>query len=150
MLVDITKERVLPLKIPQNVGAYSTRLNILRGNWDYYAEFAYKINDPKNVTNETEINYVGNAFKNSITYSKRGFGFSAELHRIDNMAFKSDRDKDDIEKAYWINYIPTLSKQHTYSLLALYLATQYYGEIGIQSDIFIKFKKGSMLGKIWN
>ena len=138
----------IAFKIPQNVGAYSTRLNILRGNWDYYAEFAYKINDPKNVTNETEINYAsGNAFKNSITYSKRGFGFSAELHRIDNMAFKSDRDKDDIEKAYWINYIPTLSKQHTYSLLALYpYATQYYGEIGIQSDIFIKFKKGSMLG----
>ena len=32
--------------IPQNVAAYAGRLNILNGGWNYYGEFAYKINDP--------------------------------------------------------------------------------------------------------
>ncbi len=82
---------------------------------------------------------------NNITFSKRGFGFSAELHRIDNMNFKSDRDKDG--KAYIINYIPALSKPHAYSLLALYpYATQFNGEIAIQADIYLRIKKGSVLG----
>ena len=61
------------------------------------------------------------------------------------MTFKSDRDKDG--KAYLINYIPTLTKPHTYSLLALYpCATQSEGEFGMQFDLFYKIKKGSMLG----
>ena len=139
------RENVI-FKIPQNVSAYSSRLNIIRGNWNYYTEFAYKINDPANMLSQSEMNYAsGSAFTNSITFSKRGFGFSAELHRIDNMSFRSDRDRNG--KAYIINYIPTLSKPHTYSLLALYpYATQFDGEIGIQADIYLKLKKGTMLG----
>jgi hypothetical protein len=67
------------------------------------------------------------------------------MHRTDNMTFKSDRDKDG--KAFLINYIPTLSKPHAYSLLALYpCATQADGEFGVQFDIFYKFQKGTLLG----
>jgi hypothetical protein len=92
------------------------------------------------------MNYArGNAFTQNITFSKRGFGVSAEIHRTDNMTFKSDRDKDG--KAYLINYIPTLSKPHAYSLLALYpCATQADGEFGMQFDVFYKMKKGTFLG----
>jgi hypothetical protein len=133
-------------KIPQNVSAYASRINIIHKGWNYYGEFAYKINDPANVLSESNMNYAsGSAFTNSITFSKRGFGFSAEMHRTDNMTFKSDRDKDG--KAYLINYIPTLSKPHAYTLLALYpCATQADGEFGIQFDLYYKLKKGTLLG----
>ena len=118
----------------------------MHGKWSYFGEYAYKINDPANVLSQSQMNYAnGTAFTQNITFSKRGFGISAEMHRTDNMTFKSDRDRDG--KAYIINYIPTLSKPHTYSLLALYpCATQADGELGIQFDIFYKFKKGSRLG----
>ena len=43
------------------------------------------------------------------------------MHRIDNLEFRSQRAK---ERQYIINYIPTLTKQHTYSLLALYPYTK--------------------------
>ena len=67
------------------------------------------------------------------------------MHRTDNMTFKSDRDRDG--KAYIINYIPTLSKAHSYSLLALYpFAAQANGEFGVQLDVFYKIQKGSKLG----
>ncbi len=136
----------LIFKIPQNVSAYAGRLNLMYGGWNYYGEYASKINDPANVLSASEMNYArGNAFTQNITFSKRGFGVSAEIHRTDNMTFKSDRDKDG--KAYLINYIPTLSKPHAYSLLALYpCATQADGEFGMQFDVFYKMKKGTLLG----
>jgi len=136
----------LIFQIPQNVSAYASRINLMHGKWSYFGEYAYKINDPANVLSQSQMNYAnGTAFTQNITFSKRGFGISAEMHRTDNMTFKSDRDRDG--KAYIINYIPTLSKPHTYSLLAIYpCATQADGELGIQFDIFYKFKKGSRLG----
>ena len=46
-----------------------------------------------------------------------------------------------------INYIPTLSKPHAYTLLALYpCATQSNGELGVQFDLYYKFKKETFLG----
>jgi hypothetical protein len=132
--------------IPQNVGAYSGRLNVLNGGWNYYGEFAYKINDPINSLQESEMNYAsGSAFTNSITYSQKGFGIIAEIHRTDNMLLLSERERTG--KAYIMNYIPTLSKPHAYTLLAIYpCATQAMGELGVQLDLFYKFKKGTLLG----
>jgi hypothetical protein len=141
------QERNNPVfKIPQNVSAYSGRIRLNHGNWNYYGEYAYKINDPANVLNASKMNYAsGSAFTQNITFSKKGFGIIAEIHRTENMTFKSDRDRDG--KAYIINYIPTLSKPHAYSLLALYpCATQADGEFGMQLDVFYKFAKGSLFG----
>ena len=133
-------------ELPQNVGLYAGRLNIINGGWNYYGEYAYKINDPVNSIQEDAMNYAsGNAFTSSLTFSKRGFGITGEIHRADNMLLLSDRDR--IGKAYIMNYIPTLSKPHAYTLLALYpCATQAMGELGVQLDIFYKIKKGSLLG----
>tara|TARA_B100001250_G_scaffold125539_2_gene106764 strand:- start:14338 stop:16023 length:1686 start_codon:yes stop_codon:yes gene_type:complete len=136
----------LVFKIPQNVSAYAGRLNLNHGGWNYYGEYAYKINDPANILTASKMNYAsGNAFTQNITFSKKGFGIIAEMHRTDNMTFKSDRDRDG--RAYLINYIPTLSKPHTYALLALYpCATQADGEFGVQFDVFYKLQKRSLLG----
>ena len=133
-------------ELPQNVGLYAGRLNIINGGWNYYGEYAYKINDPVNSIQEDAVNYAsGNAFTSSLTFSKKGFGITGEIHRADNMLLLSDRDR--IGKAYIMNYIPTLSKPHAYTLLALYpCATQAMGELGVQLDIFYKIKKGSLLG----
>ena len=132
-------------KLPQNVAAYSSRLNIINGGWNYSGEYAIKLNDPAGSLTTEGNNYAnGNALTSSLTYSKRGFGIVAEMHRVDHMEFRSDRAK---EKQYIINYIPTLTKQHTYTLLALFpSATQTEGEFGAQIDVFYKIKKGSLLG----
>ena len=66
------------------------------------------------------------------------------MHRVDHMEFRSVRT---VSKEYIINYIPALSKQHTYTLLGLYpCATQSEGEFGMQFDVFYKIKKGTLLG----
>ena len=100
----------LIFKLPQNVSAYAGRLNVMRGGWSYYGEYALKINDPANILTANDINYAsGNALTQNITFSKKGLGFSAEIHRSDNMNFLSDRSKSG-DKAYLINNIPTLSQ----------------------------------------
>ena len=62
------------------------------------------------------------------------------------MSFRSDRNQA-LQNGL-INYLPALTKQHTYNLLAtLYpYATQLTGEIALQADLIYKFKKGSTLG----
>ena len=76
-IINLTNPKFI---IPQNVAAYAGRLNILNGGWNYYGEFAYKINDPINSLQESQMNYAsGSAFTNSLTYSQRGFGITARL-----------------------------------------------------------------------
>tara|TARA_Y100001968_G_C19435544_1_gene759440 strand:+ start:1395 stop:3047 length:1653 start_codon:yes stop_codon:yes gene_type:complete len=131
--------------LPENVAAMSARLNIIKGNINYYGEYAYKINDPIGSFSLESNNYApGRAIVNNFSYSEKAFGITVESHWVDHMEFRSERAK---EKEFIINYIPTLSKQHTYTLLALYpSSTQAEGEFGVQSDIFYRFKKGSLLG----
>lgn len=132
-------------EFPENVSVYSSRINLQRGNWEYYTEYAYKMNDPEGAGS---YNYApGNAIISNLTYSKRGFSVSLEGHRSDHFEFRSVRDKGSLFGENIINYLPTLGKQHTYSLLALHPpATQIESEFGYQVDVFYKIKKGSSLG----
>ena len=131
------------LNLPLNVGAGSFRMDLAHGNWGVQAEYAMKSQDP-NVLN----NYIykwGDALFVSASYSKKGLGINLQAKRIDNMGFKSERTATG--EMLYINYIPAMSKQHTYALMALYPAiTQVNGEMGIQADVTYTIKKGTLLG----
>jgi len=130
-------------KLPENVGAWANRLTINRGFWNFYSEYAYKINDPSAVNNY--IYKPGNALVFNTTYAKKGLGILLSAKRIDNMNFRSEVNAQSNDLL--INYLPAFNKQHTYSLPALYpYATQANGEIGLQAEIIYKLKKGSFLG----
>ncbi|MBN2745958.1 MAG: hypothetical protein JXR34_04465 [Bacteroidales bacterium] len=129
--------------LPANVGAYSGRLNIYRGNWVLLTEAGYKINDP-NATNNM-IYKDGHAVLLTLSYSKKGFGASLQAKRVDNMDFRSDRTATGFNLP--INYIPAMTAQHAYTMPAYYpYATQANGEMGLQATIQYKVKKKSVLG----
>ena len=130
--------------LPENVGAYGGRLQVSRGKISVMGEYAYKINDPSSVNKY--IYKHGEALFISTGYSQKGLGITLAAKRIDNMNFRSDRNET-INNLN-INYLPALTKQHTYNLAAtLYpYATQPNGEIGLQGDIIYTFKKDSRLG----
>ena len=131
--------------LPENVATMSTRLNLSHGGFNYYGEFAHKINDPVGSMVQSENNYAsGKAIVNNIAYSQKGLGITLESHFVDHMDFRSERAK---KKEYIINYIPTLSKQHAYTLLSLYpCATQPEGEFGFNTNIFYKIPRKTLLG----
>jgi hypothetical protein len=132
-----------PYVLPQNVGAMAGRINVHRGKINFQGEYAYKINDPSTVNN---FNYKpGEALFLSASYSKKGLGISLSGKRIDNMDFRSDRTAT--LNNLNINYLPALTRQHTYSMLNFYpYATQPNGEMGYQAEVVYKIKKGTLLG----
>ena len=131
------------LNLPLNVGAGAVRMDLAYGNWGLQAEYAHKGQDP-NVMNNF-IYREGDALMLNATYSQKGFSANLQAKRVDNMSFKSVRSQSG--EMLYINYIPAITKQHTYAFLSMYpYATQTTGEMGIQGDVMYKIKKGTILG----
>jgi hypothetical protein len=132
------------LRLPENVAAFSGRANLIYGRFNFMTEYAYKINDPSTVNNQ--IYRKGEALLVQANYSQKGLGISLGAKRIDNMNFRSQRNATNNDLL--INYMPALTRQHTYNLPAsIYpYATQPNGEIGAQAEITYKLKRGTKLG----
>ncbi len=130
--------------LPENVATVGGRVNIHRGKFSIDGEYAYKANDPS--TDNGFIYKNGEALFLQTAYSQKGFGLVLSAKRNDNMSFRSDRSEG--LQNLLINYLPALTKQHTYNLLAtLYpYAVQLNGEVAFQADLIYKFKKGTALG----
>ncbi len=130
--------------LPENVALFGGRANITRGRFNLNTEYAYKVNDPS--ADNNFIYRPGEALFIQTSYSQKGLGIVLAAKRNDNMSFRSDRGES--LQNLLINFIPALTKQHTYNLLAtLYpYATQLNGEMAFQADLIYKFKKGTLLG----
>ena len=131
------------LNLPLNVGAGAVRMDLAYGNWGLQAEYAHKGQDPS-IMNDY-IYREGDALMVNATYSMKGFSANIQAKRVDNMSFKSVRSQNG--EMLYINYIPAITKQHTYAFLSMYpYATQTTGEMGLQGDVMYKIKKGTLLG----
>lgn len=128
----------LVLQMPDNVGLYSGRVDVFYKGFNFYGEYVRKINDPN-----ADNNYVfkpGEGYFANLTYSRPGFGMNLNAKMVDNLSFRSDRDQLLFDVP--INFIPAVTKVHTYNLAAtLYpYATVLDGESGFSIEFFKKFK----------
>jgi len=89
----------------------------------------------------------GNALLYNAGYSYRRFGLNATFRRLENMTYYSDREvNDNIDNEQLVNYLPSLTKQHDYSLANIYVYQtqsrvtfnpfEKAGEIGYQFDAY--------------
>jgi len=139
ILYDATKK----FDLPENVAALAGRMNLSRGNFNLNTEYAYKSMDPNSLNNY--IYRHGEALMVTASYSQKGLGVILSAKRIDNMAFKSKRTETG--NMLFINYLPALTKQHTYNLSAMYpYASQPNGEMAIQGEIIYTIPKNTFLG----
>jgi len=137
--------------LPENVGAYGGRINIINESFNLFGEYIIKENDPSaanrsTANGKTYYSYKqGDALFFSGSYATKGFSLLFQAKRIDNMSFRSDRDAS--LQNLLINYLPATTKQHSYLMPAYSpYATQPNGEMGFLSEIQYKFKKGTFLG----
>lgn len=131
------------LILPENVGAMAVRFNIARSGFAIDGEYANKANDPQAANNFIYKN--GESILLQASYSTKGFGAIVAAKRTDNMLFKSKRTETD--PYLDVNYLPALTRQHAYSLSAMYpYATQANGEMALQGQINYKIKRGSLIG----
>lgn len=129
--------------LPKNVAGFAGRMGIGYGKFSLNGEYAHKINDP-NATNNM-IYKPGEALMLNAAYSQKGLGILVSALRSDNMDFRSDRYVT--ESALNINYIPSLTRQHSYALSAFYpYATQFNSQMSVQAQINYKIKKTTLLG----
>jgi hypothetical protein len=132
------------LILPENVGAVSGRFNWVFPSLNIYGEYAYKANDPS-LTNSFRYNRGESAFL-TVSYTKKRFGLSVSGKRVDNMDFRADRNA--VGNNLTINYLPALTKQHTYALAGTIYpyAIQPLGEMSGQIELTYNLPKGSALG----
>lgn len=136
----------LNLTLPENVMTYGGRFSLYRSGFSLKGEYTYKYNDP--TSDNGYIYKPGQAFFLTGAYSQKGFGIAVSAKTIDNMFYRSDRNNSSIFNDLLINYIPALTKQHTYNLMGtLYpYATQPRGEVAYQADVIYTFKRKSVIG----
>ncbi len=141
--ISYTGNAAYRLNLPLNVGAGAVRADLSYGNWSLQAEYAHKGQDPSVMNNY--IYREGEALMLNATYSQKGFSANVQAKRVDNMSFKSVRTESG--EMLYINYIPAITKQHTYAFLSMYpYATQTTGEMGLQGDVMYKIAKETFLG----
>lgn len=133
----------LLLTLPENVAAASGRININHKGFIIDGEYAFKINDPSAVNNFIYKN--GHSVLLQTSYSQKGLGVMLSGKVTDNMSFKSKRTEQG--SVLDINYLPALTRQHAYSLSAMYpYATQPNGEVAVQGQVNYKIPKGTLIG----
>lgn len=131
------------LNLPPNVGAFSARLKYRAKKLTIRAEYAWKANDPS--ADNGYIYRPGQALILSASYAQKQLGISLAAKHSDNMSMRTQRTA--VGTTSQLNYLPAFSRQHTYSLAAIYpYATQANGEVAYQADLFYKFAKGTPIG----
>jgi len=119
-------------RLPENVLAYATRFDITTSWLSLSTEFAFKYNDPTTRNKYTYNNGIG--INTDISLFTSGFSVSLGFHHYDNIEFRTDREAKGLE--LHLNYLPSLTKQHIYSLPAFYAAsTQANGETGFKGEV---------------
>jgi hypothetical protein len=134
------------LVLPENVMTLDGRFKVSRKGIYAYGEYAYKYNDPS-----ADNGYIfrdGQSLEAGLGYSKRGFGINFTAHTLVNMSYRSDRGNSSQFTEEYINFVPSLTKPHSYLLMStLYpYATQLQNEMAFQVDAVYKFKRKSLLG----
>lgn len=129
--------------INPNVQAYSVNMNWGAGGFVLQGEYAYKTKDNSVYSNHTSKD--GSALLLEIGYNTTGFGSLLSFRKLEYMQFGTTRGIAGIGRD--LNYLPALTKQHSYSLAVLNPHnTVGNGEIGGQLDIQYHLKRGSFLG----
>ncbi|MFM8433315.1 MAG: DUF6029 family protein [Bacteroidota bacterium] len=124
--------------LPQNVATGGGRLSFTRGGFTAYTEYVFKSGDPSEANKY--IFKDGQALYLNLGYTKKGLGITVGTKWLDNMNYRSDRNA--IINSLLINYMPVITKNHTYLLAAYYpYATQLNGEFGVQGEVFCHWSK---------
>ncbi|MGB0391732.1 MAG: DUF6029 family protein [Salibacteraceae bacterium] len=134
------------LILPENVMILDGRFKVSRKGVYVFSEYAYKYNDPS--ADNQYIYRNGQSLEVGAGYSRPGFGINVTAHTLINMSYRSDRDNSSQFVEEYINFVPSLTKPHSYLLMStLYpYATQLQNEMAFQVDMVFKLKRGSSIG----
>ncbi len=140
--------RFIPKYNTYSVNGYAT---IGYKDLKLFTEYVYKTSEAiNNQDGNLLINRDGSVFATSLSYSKANlgakkrfsFGANAQYKRIENYSFRTS--PFEILNNGNISFLPSITKQNAYRLLARYNAVvQQLGEEAYQTDLVITPKRGT-------
>ena len=142
-----------------NILKGKTQLNMVSGRLNFEfagvtlrGEYAAKLNE--DLFNPTLPTAKGNVIYLDLGYNYKRFSASATFRRMENMTTAIDNRPVGIGGGNVMNYVPLLTRQHTYSLANLYpyrgSSVHTGGEIGGQLDLYYSLRNPKARGKYWN
>ena len=130
----------------------SGRLNFEYAGFSLRGEYAAKLNE--DIFNPTKDAAKGNAITVDLGYNYKRFSVSASFRRMENMTTFIEYRPMGIGGGNAMNYVPLLTRQHTYSLANLnpYRGSSVHtgGEVGGQIDVYYSLRNPKARGKYWN
>ena len=128
----------------------SGRVNFEYSGFSLRGEYVAKLDD--NLYNAVAIPGKGNAIYVDMGYNYKRFSATATFRRLKGMTTPIDQVGLDIAGGNVLSYIPTLTRQHTYSLAGFYpfMGTPSGNEIGGQIDLYYSLRNPKARGKYWN
>jgi hypothetical protein len=134
-----------------NTYAFNGYADIGYKDFKFYSEYLFKTKEAIfNQDASLLLNRDGNIIYNTLSYSKAGlgskkrisFGANLQYKRIENFSFRTS-PFETLNNGL-IAYLPSITKQNTYRLLARYNAvTQFLGEEAYQADLVFTPKRGT-------
>ena len=130
----------------------SGRLNFEYAGFSLRGEYVSKLNE--DIYNPTKDAAKGNAITLDLGYNYQRFSASASFRRMENMTTFIEYRPMGIGGGNSMNYVPLLTRQHTYSLANLnpYRGSSVHtgGEVGGQIDLYYSLRNPKVRGKYWN
>lgn len=130
----------------------SGRLNFEYAGFSLRGEYAAKLNE--DLYNPKRPAAKGNVIHLDLGYSYKRFSASATFRRQVNMLSALDNFELGVGGGNVMNYLPLLTRQHTYSLANLnpYRGASVHtgGEVGGQIDLYYSLRNPKARGKYWN
>lgn len=125
-----------------NVYVWNAYTSLIYKKFRLYAEYAQKSPEAIKMVNKPgnplEL-HPGNVYYLSATYSTKGLGINAQYKRIENFPIRTSPNEITLDGV--MNYLPSITRQNTYRLLARYNAVvQEVGEQAFQADLVYTFK----------
>lgn len=128
-----------------NVYAFQIYNTFNFGNFSWLVEYDYKTQEAIMDLNNKLFNSDGNVFHTSLSYSSKGLGINGQYKRITKFPLRvSPLEIAPPPNNAPVNYLPSITRQNTYRLLARYNAVvQELGENAFQLEITYKPTKNT-------
>ena len=130
----------------------SGRLHFEYSGFSLRGEYVAKLNE--DIYNPTKDAAKGNAVSLELGYNVGNFSTTASFRRMENMTTLIEYRPMGIGGGNIMNYIPMLTRQHTYSLANLnpYRGSSVHtgGEVGGQIDMYYSLRNPKARSKYWN
>ena len=126
-----------------NVYAFQVYNTFNFKNFSWLVEYDYKTNEAIMDANNKLMQSDGHIYYTSLSYSSKGIGINAQYKRIEKFPLRvSPLEISPVPNNAPVNYLPSITRQNTYRLLARYNAVvQELGENAMQLEVTLKPSK---------